>query len=82
MIPDKKLKFDMESRWDERSPSPCSLGFCVESREDVNVEGDPPKSKSKNWVFVKISRSLAKSSALKVSGNVKGDVEFRFAMAS
>ena len=43
---------------------------------------DPPKSKSKNWVFVKRSRSLAKSSALIVSGKLRGDVELRLAMAS
>lgn len=82
VIPDKKLKFDIESRGDSGFTSRCPLNFCVESREEANVEDDPPKSKSKNCVFVKRSRSLAKSSALIASENVRGDMEFRLAIAS
>lgn len=64
------------SRW---STSACCL---CEGSKDVKVDDGPPKSKSKNCVFVKRSRSLARSSALMVSGKVRGDVELRFAIAS
>jgi hypothetical protein len=75
-IPDKKVKPGTES-------PPCSEGRgCVGSKEEVNWGDVSPKSKSKNWVFVKRSRSLARSSAERASGKVSGEVELRLAIWS
>ena len=67
----------------EASPSP----LLDESREVkvvpvVDECPDVPKSKSKNWVLVNRSRSLAKSSADSESVKLRGEVEFRLATGS
>jgi hypothetical protein len=76
VVPDKNVKPDTES-------PPCSEGRgCAGSKEEVNWGDVSPKSKSKNWVFVKRSRSLARSSAERASGKVSGEVELRLAIWS
>jgi len=71
---------------DDDVDSPSVLSFFVDSI-GVNVvpvfdELDVPKSKSKNCVFVNMSRSLAKSSADRESVKLSGEVEFKFAIGS